>query len=99
MSAEKARCSCEVTKRSDGCSSSHPSAKGLRTRAPELVAKAILPDSGKRKSRSGYNVVFVPFSGGKPSGKPANVLTGFVGPEGDAYGNVIWRVTAAGSRQ
>ena len=34
--------------------------------------------SWNRKPRSGYKVVFVPFADGKPSGKPQDVLTGFV---------------------
>ncbi|HKZ06391.1 MAG TPA: sorbosone dehydrogenase family protein [Methylomirabilota bacterium] len=45
--------------------------------------------SWNRKPRSGYNVVFVPFQDGMPSGKPVEVLTGFVGPEGDAYGRPV----------
>jgi glucose/arabinose dehydrogenase len=42
--------------------------------------------SWNRKPRSGYKVVFVPFSNGKPSGKPVDVLTGFVDEKGDALG-------------
>jgi glucose/arabinose dehydrogenase len=45
--------------------------------------------SWNRKPRSGYNVVFVPFSGGKPSGLPVEVLNGFVGPEGEARGRPV----------
>jgi glucose/arabinose dehydrogenase len=45
--------------------------------------------SWNRKPRSGYNVVFVPFSGGRPSSHPAEVLTGFVSPDGDAYGRPV----------
>jgi glucose/arabinose dehydrogenase len=45
--------------------------------------------SWNRKPRSGYNVVFVPFSGGKPSGAPVEVLNGFVGPEGEARGRPV----------
>jgi glucose/arabinose dehydrogenase len=45
--------------------------------------------SWNRRPRSGYNVVFVPFQDGMPSGKPVEVLTGFVGPEGDAYGRPV----------
>ena len=33
--------------------------------------------SWNRKPRSGYKVIFVPFSNGKPSGPPEDVLTGF----------------------
>ena len=45
--------------------------------------------SWNRKPRSGYNVVFVPFSGGKPSGLPVEVLSGFVSADGDAYGRPV----------
>ncbi len=45
--------------------------------------------SWNRKPRSGYNVVFVPFSGGQPSGHPLEVLTGFVNADGDAYGRPV----------
>jgi glucose/arabinose dehydrogenase len=34
--------------------------------------------SWNRKPRSGYKVIFVPFTNGKPSGEPRDVLTGFV---------------------
>jgi glucose/arabinose dehydrogenase len=45
--------------------------------------------SWNRKPRSGYNVVFVPFSDGMPSGEPVDVLTGFVSPDGEAYGRPV----------
>ncbi|MES2937000.1 MAG: sorbosone dehydrogenase family protein [Pseudomonadota bacterium] len=46
--------------------------------------------SWNRKPRSGYKVVFVPFDGqGKPGGAPMDVLTGFVGKDGDAYGRPV----------
>ena len=45
--------------------------------------------SWNRKPRSGYKVIFVPFSGGKPSGKPTDVLTGFVSEDGRAYGRPV----------
>jgi glucose/arabinose dehydrogenase len=45
--------------------------------------------SWNRKPRSGYNVVFVPFMDGKPAGRPVDVLTGFVSPEGEAYGRPV----------
>jgi glucose/arabinose dehydrogenase len=34
-------------------------------------------------------VIFVPFSGGKPSGAPVDVLTGFVSDDGNAYGRPV----------
>ena len=45
--------------------------------------------SWNRKPRSGYKVIFVPFSGGKPSGEPIDVLTGFVKDNGDAMGRPV----------
>jgi glucose/arabinose dehydrogenase len=45
--------------------------------------------SWNRKPRSGYKVVFVPFSGGQPSGKPEDVLTGFVDDDGNARGRPV----------
>jgi len=45
--------------------------------------------SWNRKPRSGYDVVFVPFANGKPSGAPVNVLTDFVSSDGDAYGRPV----------
>ena len=45
--------------------------------------------SWNRRPRSGYKVIFVPFSQGKPQGLPIDVLTGFVSPEGDAYGRPV----------
>jgi glucose/arabinose dehydrogenase len=34
-------------------------------------------------------VVFVPFENGRPSGKPVDVLTGFLTAEGDARGRPV----------
>jgi len=45
--------------------------------------------SWNRKPRSGYNVVFIPFRDGKPSGAPVEVLGGFVSPDGKAYGRPV----------
>ncbi|HEX6004446.1 MAG TPA: sorbosone dehydrogenase family protein [Burkholderiales bacterium] len=45
--------------------------------------------SWNRKPRSGYSVVFVPFKRGRPAGAPIDVLTGFVSPEGEAYGRPV----------
>jgi glucose/arabinose dehydrogenase len=42
--------------------------------------------SWNRKPRSGYKVIFVPFKDGKPSGKPQDVLTGFLNEKGEAQG-------------
>jgi glucose/arabinose dehydrogenase len=45
--------------------------------------------SWNRKPRSGYNVIFVPFIGGRPVGQPVEVLTGFVSADGKAYGRPV----------
>jgi glucose/arabinose dehydrogenase len=45
--------------------------------------------SWNRKPRSGYNVVFVPFTAGRPAGSPVDVLTGFVSDDGKAYGRPV----------
>lgn len=45
--------------------------------------------SWNRKPRSGYKVIFVPFNGGKPTGEPIDVLTGFVKDNGDAMGRPV----------
>jgi glucose/arabinose dehydrogenase len=45
--------------------------------------------SWNRKPRSGYKVVFVPFAGGKPVSEPIDFLTGFLSPEGKAYGRPV----------
>ena len=45
--------------------------------------------SWNRKPRSGYKVIFVPFADGKPSGKPQDVLTGFLNDSGEAQGRPV----------
>ncbi len=45
--------------------------------------------SWNRKPRSGYRVIFVPFKAGKPFGDPFDVLTGFLGANGDAFGRPV----------
>jgi len=45
--------------------------------------------SWNRRPYSGYKVIFVPFTAGKPSGKPIDVLTGFINTEGDAQGRPV----------
>ena len=48
-----------------------------------------LHGSWNRKPRSGYKVIYVPFAGGKPSGLPQDVLTGFVTADGEARGRPV----------
>ena len=45
--------------------------------------------SWNRRPLSGYKVVFVPFTNGKPSGQPVDVLTGFLSPSNEAYGRPV----------
>ena len=42
--------------------------------------------SWNRKPRSGYKVIFVPFSGGTPGGRAGRRATGFVDEDGNAHG-------------
>ncbi|MDG4853742.1 MULTISPECIES: sorbosone dehydrogenase family protein [unclassified Mesorhizobium] len=45
--------------------------------------------SWNRSVHSGYKVIFVPFRGGRPSGPPKDVLTGFLGHDGKAMGRPV----------
>jgi glucose/arabinose dehydrogenase len=45
--------------------------------------------SWNRDPPTGYKVVFVPFAGGKPSGVPLDVVTGFVSESGEAWGRPV----------
>ena len=59
--------------------------------APQLANGAFIGEHGSwnRKELSGYKVVFVPFSDGKPSGLPIDVLTGFLSDDGKAFGRPV----------
>jgi len=45
--------------------------------------------SWNRKPRSGYRVIFVPFTNGQPDGAAEDVLTGFLDTEGHAQGRPV----------
>ncbi|CAI8744434.1 L-sorbosone dehydrogenase [Pseudomonas sp. IT-P258] len=45
--------------------------------------------SWNRNPHSGYKVIFVPFSAGKPAGKPVEVLTGFLNDKDQAMGRPV----------
>lgn len=45
--------------------------------------------SWNRRPHSGYQVIFIPFSGGQPSGPPVEVLTGFLSDDGQAQGRPV----------
>lgn len=58
---------------------------------PALAEGAFVGEHGSwnRRPRSDYKVVFVPFANGQPKGLPLDVLTGFVSPQGDAWGRPV----------
>lgn len=45
--------------------------------------------SWNRKDLAGYNVVFVPFANGRPTGRPVEFLGGFVNDKGRAWGRPV----------
>lgn len=55
-----------------------------------------LHGSWNRKPFSGYKVIFVPFAGGRPSGPPVDVLTGFVSDPEEARGRPVGVVVDRG---
>ena len=58
---------------------------------PEMENGAFIGQHGSwnRKPRSGYKVIFVPFFNGIPSGKPQDVLSGFLNKDGEAQGRPV----------
>jgi len=75
---------------------SHTSSLGLtwsgaRAMPPRFMSGMFVGQHGSwnRKPYSGYKVIFVPFEHGKPSGKPIDVLTGFIRDNGDAMGRPV----------
>jgi glucose/arabinose dehydrogenase len=74
----------------------HVAALGLASSAgttlPEPFADGMfvgLHGSWNRRPHSGYKVVFVPFRDGRPDAPPIDLLTGFLSPEGQAYGRPV----------
>lgn len=74
----------------------HVAALGLsfsdaRGMPPAFASGAFVGEHGSwnRRPHSGYKVVFVPFSGGRPSGQPVDVLTGFLSEDGMARGRPV----------
>jgi glucose/arabinose dehydrogenase len=63
----------------------------VKTMPAALASGVFVGEHGSwnRKPLSGYKVVFVPFTGPKPSGLPIDVLTGFLSSTGDAYGRPV----------
>jgi len=58
---------------------------------PQFAGGAFVSEHGSwnRNPLSGYKVVFVPFSNGRPSGMPADVLSGFISADGKAQGRPV----------
>jgi glucose/arabinose dehydrogenase len=58
---------------------------------PQFKNGALIGQHGSwnRKPHSGYKLVFVPFTDGKPSGPPQDILTGFLGKDEHAYGRPV----------
>ena len=66
------------------------SAVGSRLPAPFTSGMFIgQHGSWNRRPHSGYKVVFVPFSGGQPSGPAIDVLSGFLHADGGAFGRPV----------
>ncbi len=75
---------------------SHTASLGLtwsggRALPPRFMSGMFVGQHGSwnRKPFSGYRVIFVPFEHGVPSGKPIDVLTGFIRENGDAMGRPV----------
>lgn len=58
---------------------------------PQFSNGALVGQHGSwnRKPPAGYKLIFVPFANGKPNGPPQDVLTGFLGEDGHAYGRPV----------
>jgi glucose/arabinose dehydrogenase len=58
---------------------------------PPFTAGAFVGQHGSwnRRPPSGYRVIFVPFTDGKPDGEPVDVLTGFLNADGQARGRPV----------
>jgi glucose/arabinose dehydrogenase len=58
---------------------------------PAFASGAFVGQHGSwnRKPRSGYKVIYVPFTDGKPSGPPVDVVTGFIGADDKAHGRPV----------
>lgn len=67
-------------------------ASSLGNTLPALFANGMFVGqhgSWNREPRSGYQVIFIPFTDGMPSGDPVVVLEGFVEENGDANGRPV----------
>jgi glucose/arabinose dehydrogenase len=66
--------------------------------SPRFTDGAFIGQHGSwnRRPPSGYEVVFVPFAGGKPAGAPISVLNGFLTERGEARGRPVGVAIAPG---
>lgn len=73
-------------------------AAGSQALAPAYAQGMFIGQHGSwnRKPHSGYKVIFVPFAAGHPSGMPVDVLDGFLGDDGQAYGRPVGVAVDAG---
>ncbi len=78
----------------------HVAPLGLAWSASDLLAARLAPGanggmfiglhgSWNRVPAAGYKVVFVPFGNQRPDGLPIDVLTGFLGADGEAFGRPV----------
>lgn len=67
------------------------SAEGNKLGGPFAAGGMFVGQHGSwnRKPPSGYKVIYVPFAGDKASGAPIDVLTGFLAPDGNAFGRPV----------
>jgi len=58
---------------------------------PDMEGGAFIGQHGSwnRKPRAGYKVIFVPFTNGRPSGAPRDILKGFLNDRGEAQGRPV----------
>ncbi|RLU07097.1 sorbosone dehydrogenase [Pseudomonas prosekii] len=61
------------------------------SKLPSFTSGAFIGQHGSwnRKPYSGYKVIFVPFTAGKPTGQPVDVLTGFLDKDEKAMGRPV----------
>ena len=64
---------------------------GIATLGPAFTHGMFVGQHGSwnRNPPSGYRVIYVPFTAGKPAGPPVDVLTGFLNQRGEAYGRPV----------
>ena len=73
----------------------HTASLGLsfatNSKLPNFTEGAFIGQHGSwnRKPHSGYKVIFVPFTEGKPAGMPVDVLTGFLNADEKAMGRPV----------